>query len=56
MHDDSPLDYSLVGAFARLVALGMPFGDVLAAVTINPARALGEEAEIGTWTSGRAPI
>jgi hypothetical protein len=48
MHDDSSLDYSLAGAFARLVALGMPFGDALAAVTINPARALGEEAEIGT--------
>jgi dihydroorotase len=57
MHDDSALDYSLAGAFARLVALGMPFGDALAAVTINPARVLGEEAEIGTLAIGsRADI
>jgi dihydroorotase len=57
MHDDSALDYSLAGAFARLVALGMPFGDALAAVTINPARVLGEEAEIGTLSVGsRADI
>ncbi|MGC2200272.1 MAG: amidohydrolase family protein [Stellaceae bacterium] len=52
MHDDSALDYSLAGAFARLVALGMPFGDALAAVTINPARVLGEEAQIGTLAVG----
>src|SRR5712675_2273208 len=52
MHDDSALDYSLAGAFARLVTLGMPFGDALAAVTINPARVLGEEAEIGTLAIG----
>jgi dihydroorotase len=57
MHEDSALDYSLVGAFARLVALGMPFGDALAAVTINPARVLGEEGEIGTLAVGsRADI
>jgi dihydroorotase len=52
MHDDSALDYSLAGAFARLVALGMPFGNALAAVTVNPARVLGEEAEIGTLALG----
>ena len=52
MHDDSALDYSLAGAFARLVALGMPFSDAVAAVTINPARVLGEEAEIGTLSIG----
>ena len=57
MHDDTALDYSLTGAFARLVALGMPFGNALAAVTINPARVLGEEAEIGTLAVGsRADI
>jgi dihydroorotase len=57
MHDDSALDYSLAGAFARLVALGMPFADALAAITINPARVLGEEAEIGTLAVGsRADI
>lgn len=52
MHDDSMLDYSLAGAFARLVALGMPFGEALAAVTINPARVLDDEAEIGTLRLG----
>ena len=52
MHDDSALDYSLAGAFARLVALGMPFRDALAAVTINPARVLGDEEEIGTLAIG----
>jgi dihydroorotase len=57
MHDDSALDYSLAGAFARLVALGMPFGNALTAVTINPARVLGEEGEIGTLAIGsRADI
>ena len=57
MHDDTALDYSLTGAFARLVALGMPFGNALAAVTVNPARVLGEEAEIGTFAVGsRADI
>jgi dihydroorotase len=57
MHDDSALDYSLAGAFARLLALGMPFDDALAAVTVNPARVLGEEQEIGTLAVGsRADI
>lgn len=52
MHDDSQLDYSLMGAFARLVALGMPFVQALAAVTVNPARVLGDAAEIGTLSPG----
>jgi len=52
MHDNSALDYSLPGAFARLIALGMPFAEALAAVTINPARVLDEEAEIGTLAVG----
>lgn len=52
MHDDSMLDYSLAGAFARLVALGMPFEKALAAVTINPAWVLREEGEIGTLAVG----
>ena len=57
MHDDSMVDYSLAGAFARLVALGMPFADAIAAVTVNPARVLREEAEIGTLAVGsRADI
>jgi dihydroorotase len=52
MHDDSALDYSLAGAFARLVGLGMPFMEALAAVTVNPARIIGDEAEIGTLRVG----
>lgn len=52
MHDDTMLDYSLVGAFARLVALGMPFEKALAAVTVNPAGVLREDAEIGTLAVG----
>lgn len=57
MHDDSMLDYSLAGAFARLVALGMPFMQALAALTVNPARVLREETEIGTLAVGsRADI
>ena len=52
MHDDSALDYSLAGALARLVALGMPFHAALAAVTVNPARVLGESDEIGTLAIG----
>ena len=52
MHDDSALDYSLAGAFARLVALGMPFHAALAAVTVNPARVLGDADEIGTLVVG----
>jgi dihydroorotase len=52
MHDDSELDYSLAGAFARLVALGMPFHAALAAVTVNPARVLGAANEIGTLAIG----
>jgi predicted amidohydrolase len=55
MHDDSALDYSLAGAFARLVALGMPFGEAVAAVTINPARVLGEE-RLALSPSGREPM
>lgn len=52
MHDDTALDYSLAGAFARLVALGLPFAEALAALTVNPARVLGEDAEIGTLAVG----
>ena len=52
MHDDTMLDYSLVGAFSRLVALGMPFEKALAAVTVNPARVLRDDREIGTLEVG----
>lgn len=56
-HDDSKLDYSLCGAMTCLYGLGMPLADVIERVTINPARILREESEIGTLDVGsRADI
>jgi len=56
-HDDTKLDYSMCGAMTRLWALGLPLADVIERVTINPARILGEEDEIGTLGVGsRADI
>jgi len=56
-HDDSKLDYSLCGAMTRLVALGMPLADVIRRTTLNPAKILGEEDDIGTLAVGsRADI
>ena len=51
-HDNHALDYSLVGAMSRLLALGMPLMEVLRRVTVNPAKVLGEENEIGTLAVG----
>ncbi len=56
-HDDSKLDYSLCGAMTRLYALGMPLEEVIRRVTLNPAKILCEEHEIGTLAVGsRADI
>jgi len=56
-HDDTLLDYSLCGAMTKLVALGMPVEDVIARTTLNPAKILREETEIGTLAVGsRADI
>lgn len=56
-HDDSRLDYSLCGAMTRLRALGMSLEEVVARTTVEPARVLGEEDEIGTLAVGsRADI
>ena len=56
-HDDSLLDYSLCGAMTKLAALGMPLEDVIARTTLNPARILREEDEIGTLAAdSRADI
>jgi dihydroorotase len=56
-HDNHALDYSLVGAMSRLMALGMPLMEVLRRVTVNPATVLGEADEIGTLAVGsRADI
>jgi len=56
-HDDSKLDYSLCGAMTRLYALGIPLEEVIRRVTLNPAKFLCEEHEIGTLAAGsRADI
>lgn len=47
-HDDSKLDYSMCGAITRLCALGMPLSDVICRATLNPAKVLCEEHNIGT--------
>jgi len=51
-HDDSKLDYSLSGAMTRLCALGMPLAEVIRRTTLNPAKVLHEEHEIGTLEPG----
>src|SRR5258706_5839291 len=50
-HDLSILDYSLMGAVNKLIALGMSLGDVIARVTAAPARFLGDPT-IGALTPG----
>jgi dihydroorotase len=52
LHDDSTLNYSLCGGISKLIALGLNLADAIAAVTINPARVLKAEAEIGTLKVG----
>jgi len=48
--------YSFAGAFPRLVAPGMPFGDALAAVTVNPCACSAQRQRSGRSSSGRLPI
>lgn len=56
-HDLRKLDYSLCGAMTRLVALGVPLADVIRRTTLNPAKFIGAELEIGTLEVGtRADI
>ena len=50
-HDLSILDYSLLGAVNKLLALGMSLGDVIARVTAAPARFL-RDGTIGSLTAG----
>jgi dihydroorotase len=42
----------LPATMAKLLGLGMPFPDVLAAVTARPAAAIGWSGEVGTVTEG----
>lgn len=56
-HDESTIDYSLVGAMSKLLALGVDLATVIAGTTINPARVLRKEPEIGSLKPGtRADI
>lgn len=56
-YNDSFLKYSLCGAMSKLMALGLDLERAIASVTINPARVLKAEAEIGTLQIGsRADI
>ena len=41
-------------AFLKAVEFGIPFGDALRAVTLNPARALGIDASLGTIEVGKS--
>lgn len=52
VHNDSTLNYSLCGAISKLMALGLDLETAIATVTINPARILRAEAEIGTLRVG----
>ena len=52
IHNDANLNYSLCGAVSQLMALGLDLVDAIATVTINPARVLKAEAEIGTLQVG----
>jgi dihydroorotase len=57
VRDDSHLNYSLCGAVSKMMALGLDLVSAIAAVTINPARVLRGEPEIGTLKIGsRADI
>ncbi len=51
-HDLRKLDYSLCGAMTRLLALGMPLLEVVKRTTVNPAKVLRGEIEIGTLEPG----
>ncbi|MGE0878915.1 MAG: amidohydrolase family protein [Acidimicrobiia bacterium] len=51
--DDSVCDFSLAGTMSKLLALGMPLADIVAATTVRPAEVLGRGDEIGTLAAGR---
>jgi len=51
-HDFSKLDYSLAGAFNRLIGLGLPIYDAIKCVTYAPASILKSSHEIGTLAEG----
>ena len=51
-HDFSKLDYSLAGAFNRLIELGLPLDEAVRCLTYSPAVILNSENEIGTLAKG----
>ncbi len=52
-HDnDTTLDYSLLGAMSKMLALGFEPGYVIRATTLNPATVLRMQSEIGTLATG----
>ena len=51
-HDFSKLDYSLAGAFNRLVQLGLPLKEAVKCLTYTPAVLLRSNDEIGTLAEG----
>lgn len=52
VHVEEACTWSLVGTMDKLVALGVPLASVVAGATLNPARVLGMEHEIGTLAVG----
>lgn len=56
-HNESTLDYSLVGTMSKLLALGVDLNTIIAGVTCNPAKVLKKQDEIGSLAPGsRADI
>lgn len=51
-HSDAPLNYSLCGIMSKLMALGFTLEEVIAGATINSARVLKAQTEIGTLHTG----
>jgi len=52
VHVEEACTWSLVGTLNKLLALGVPFSTVMAGATVNPARVLRMEHEIGTLATG----
>lgn len=56
-NDDASLDYSLLGSMSKLMAIGFDLEHVVRATTVQPARVLRMDDEIGTLAVGsRADI
>ena len=49
---NSPLDFSLLMTMSKLMALGMEFGEVLKAVTVNSAELYGTSGDMGVLKVG----